>query len=41
MFLLDRCGCENVQGYFFDMPLSKVEVTEIIRKGYYDKDIKY
>ena len=40
MAFLARCGCENVQGYFFDMPMSKEEVTEIIRKGYYEKEYK-
>lgn len=34
---LMKVGCENVQGYFFDKPLSKEKVTERIRIGCYDK----
>ena len=35
---LYKCGCENVQGFFFDKPMSKEAVTEIIARGGYNKE---
>ncbi|MBQ8281866.1 MAG: EAL domain-containing protein [Lachnospiraceae bacterium] len=32
-----KVGCQNVQGFFFDKPLSKEIVTERLRIGRYDK----
>ncbi len=37
---LYKCGCMNVQGYFFDRPLTKEAVTERIQLGKYDKKYK-
>ncbi len=34
---LYKCGCENIQGFFFDMPVSKQEVTDRLKLGKYDK----
>jgi EAL domain-containing protein (putative c-di-GMP-specific phosphodiesterase class I) len=37
---LYKCGCMNVQGYFFDKPLTKEAVTDRIQLGKYDKKYK-
>ncbi|MGN0164907.1 MAG: putative bifunctional diguanylate cyclase/phosphodiesterase [Lachnospiraceae bacterium] len=35
--LMLKVGCPNVQGYFFDKPLSKEVVTERLKLGHYEK----
>lgn len=34
---LTSVGCTNVQGYFFDRPMTKELITERIKLGHYDK----
>lgn len=35
--LMQRVGCQNVQGFYFDKPLSKEVVTERLKLGHYNK----
>jgi diguanylate cyclase (GGDEF)-like protein len=37
MKFMVKVGCNNIQGYFFDKPLCKEKVTDIIKIGKYNK----